>query len=392
MTFDDEKHIPEPASQYAAQLHKAQQNLKQFIPKYRRLVEAEKRLREENQELRSEIERFNRRLITREHELEQLQGYFSEFLALLHQIHREERRSPNLHARPHIRHHFLRHPANTSFREAGEPQYEVPQQTLLPLNIWLVSQNRFTEQIISFYTRRRERLLIIENAKLVRQLLEADFFPDIIITGAYDFGLDDPFQQSFSGFLEQIIRDMQAEAGLADCFVITLSASIPVQSETGLPYQGATHRHKYISKLHGLQVTISEVRFFLELRRCQHDIMEAERFHPISSMREAAQMMTELQNQNKTGLLVVLSDEDPPDIRWAFQLFYLRGKLVKTEHTLESSALITDDGTIEPLEKDFIFTSFDSQYTLNAPQQLFFFPLYEQTVIREIKEAPVSFF
>lgn len=392
MARNHEEHLPETAPDYAAQLHKAQENLKQFIPKYHRLLEAEKRLREENRYLREEIEDFNRNLVKREQELDHLQAYFSEFLTLLHQIHREERRCPNLHARPHIRRHFLRHPADASSRETAEPPYTGMQQTLLPLNIWLVSQNHFTEQIISFYTRRRERLLVIENSKLVRQLLEAGFLPDIIITGAYDFGLDDPFQQSFIEFLDRIVHELQEKSGLAECFVITLSASIPAQSEIGLPYQGATHRHKYISKLHGLQVTISEVRFFLELRRCQQDIMEAECHSMITSMAEATQEMMALQNQEKTGLLVILSDEAPPDIRWAFQLFYHQGKLVKTEHTLESSVLITDDGKLELLEKDFIFTSFDSQYQLNAPQQFFFFPLYEHTVLQEMQETPVSFF
>ena len=102
-------------------------------------------------------------------------------------------------------------------------------------------------------------------------------------------------------------------------------------------------------------------------------------------MGEVTRMMTNLQQQHKTGLLMVLSEEVPPNIRWAFQLFYLHGKLVKTEHTLESSALITADGKIKPLEKEFIFSAFDSQYTLNTPQQLFFFPLYENVVIQEMK-------
>lgn len=107
-------------------------------------------------------------------------------------------------------------------------------------------------------------------------------------------------------------------------------------------------------------------------------------------MGEVTHLMTDLQQQRKTGLLLVLSDETPPHIRWAFQLFYLHGKLVKTEHTLESSALITTEGDIQPLEKEFIFSAFDAQYTLNKPQQLFFFPLYEQVVRREMTTEPVS--
>lgn len=393
MTSNNEQQSPDQTSHYTEQLQKAQQNLKQFIPKYHRLVETERQLRQENRQLREEIETFNQRLITSEQELEQCRNRFSEFLALLNQIRREEQRSPALHPRPFIRKRLLQHQGGSFESKKHIRQTPAFSQELLPLNIWLVSQNRFMEQVISHYTRKRERLLVIENSELVHQLIKAGFFPDIIITGAYDFGLDDPFQQSFSEFLEQTFHDSHSPPSLRECFIITLSASIPVQSGHNFPFQQEhPKRHKFISKLHGLQVTISEMRFFLELRRCQQDVMEAEIHQSIHSMEDVTPVMTRLQNQGKTGMLVIFSDETPPDIRWAFQLFYHQGKLVKTLHTLESSALITADGRLEPLEKNFIFTSFDSQYQITPPEHLFFFPLYEHTVLREMKEEPIPFF
>jgi hypothetical protein len=389
MVSNDEQYSPNNTEQHA-QLQKAQQKLKEFISKYNELVESEKNLREENKQLREEIELFNRELIEREGELGQLQDYISDLLSLLKQIKQEEQRSPALHARPRIRKRYLQRDMNLLESESGisEQELMVLEQEILPLNIWLVSRNRFIEQIISHYTRKRERLLIIENNKLVRQFIEVGLLPDIIITGAYDFGLDDPFQQSFFEFLEQVFRNSYDVFGLHELFVITLSASIPVQPDITNTYQDYHVQHKYISKLHGLQVTISELRFFLEMRRCQQDIMEPERQEEISSLEEVTHVMTEIQKLRKTGLLVVLSDEAPPDIRWAFQLFYLQGRLVKTEHTLETSALITPDGEIKPLEKRFIFTSFDSKYKINEPRQLFFFPLYDHAVRREMREDP----
>lgn len=386
MTQSNEPQDAQAVSLYAAQLHKAQQNLKQFIPKYHRLVETEKRLRHENQRLQQEIEQFNQRLVQREQDVEHLQRQMTEFLAVLQQWHQEEYRSPALHARPLIRRQFQQH-ASSAAGEDVSAKKTVPAQELLPLNIWLVSQNRFIEQIVGYYTRKRERLLIIKNCDLVRQLIESGFFPDMIITGAYDFGLDDPFHRSFSEFLDHILRTAPDVASVRDCFIVTLSASIP-EIPQGV-YHDESGRHKYISKLHGLQVTISEFRFFLELRRCQPDVMDAEFSRRIKTMDQVTQVMTTMQHHRKTGMLIVFSEETLPDIRWAFQLFYLQGKLVKTEHTLESSALISDDGKIEVREKDFIFTAFDSQYQVNAPYSLLFFPLFEEAVLREMREEPV---
>jgi len=391
MISNKNQHPPNHALQYAL-LQKAQQKLEQFIPKYQRLLEKEKKLRNENQQLREEIEHFNSKLIEREKELEHFQGHISELLSLLHQIKQEEQRSPALHARPPIRQRFLQQNTNSSESGASIQRPIISEQDILPLNIWLVSRNRFIEQIISYYTRRRERLLIIENYELVKGLIEIDLFPDIIITGAYDFGLDDPLHQSFFKFLDRLSYDPNSNFGFHELFVITLSASIPAQLDIAKAYQDYHIRHKYISKLHGLQITISELRFFLEMRRCQHDIMEAEIKKEICSMEEVTHGMRAVQKHQKTGLLVVLSNETPPDIRWAIRLFYLQGKLVKTEHTLESPVLITPDGEIKQLEESFVFTSFDSEYTLNTPHQLLFFPLYEYTILREMNDEAITLF
>jgi hypothetical protein len=383
MALNNEQPMSTPASQYAAQLRKAQQNLKQFIPKYRRLVDLEKRLRQENYQLREEIEHFNQKLVTREQELDEITFQMDEFRALLQRIHQETHRSPALHARPPVRQKLLQ-----AYHNDSSTPYQVPRQDILPLNIWLVSSNRFIEQVISYYARKRERLLIIEQGLFVQRLLEVGIYPDIILTGAYDFGLDDPFQQSFFAVLNELSHQAPEEIGLQACFIITLSASIPKQTRPGdrFPHQHA--RHKYISKLHGLRVTISEVRFFLELRRCQQDIMEAELHETIHSLDNLTPIMADVQKQRKTGVLTVLSREEPPNIRWALQCFFLRGKLAKTEHTLENSPIMTPEGHLEILQNELLLPSIDAQYTTNPPEHLFFFPLYEHTLIQELQERP----
>ena len=290
MMPDSEQNPPNHTLQYDL-VQKAQQKLEQFIPKYQRLVENEKKLRKDNQQLREEIEHFNRELIQREKELEFLQHHTSDLLALLRQIKREEQRSPALHPRPPIRQQFLQQNFESLERKASKQKPLVAAQDFLPLNIWLVSRNRFVEQIVSYYTRRRERLLIIENYELVTRLIDIGIFPDIIITGAYDFGLDDPFHQSFFDFLEHHFYDSSSDFGLHEIFIITLSASIPAQSNITKTYEDYHIKHKYISKLHGLQITISELRFFLEIRRCQPDIMEAEITRTIYSMEEVTHAM-----------------------------------------------------------------------------------------------------
>lgn len=383
MAANNEQHTSSPASQYAAQLQKAQQNLKQFIPKYRRLVDLEKRLRQENHQLRSEIEHFNQELVVREQELDDVTSQMDEFRALLQRIHQEAHRSPALHARTFVRQQLLQ-----AYYDGLPTPYQVPCQDILPLNIWLVSSNRFIEQVISYYARKRERLLIIEQGFFVQKLLEVGIYPDIILTGAYDFGLDDPFQHSFSAVLTELSHQAPEEIGLQACFIITLSASIPTRTRPGDLFPHHHARHKYISKLHGLRVTISEVRFFLELRRCQQDIMEAERHETIASLNQVTPIMADAQQHHKTGVLTVLSREEPPNIRWALQCFFLRGKLVKAEHTLETSPVITSEGQLEILQDEFRLPSIDAQYTANPPEHLFFFPLYEHTVLQEMHEQP----
>lgn len=380
---DEQRIAAGSASQYAAQLHKAQQNLKQFIPKYHRLVEVEKRLRQENRQLRSEIEEFNQSLVSRERECHDLKYHLREFQTLVQHILQEERRSPALHARPGIRRQLAASDSDKRFLDVGAAR-----QDILPLNIWLVSSNRFIEQVIGYYARQRERLVIIEQGQFVRKLLEVGLYPDIILTGAYDFGLDDPFQQSFAALLDEIAQNAPREAALHACFIITLSASSPATSGPGQgsPFHDA--RHKYISKLHGLRVTISEVRFFLELRRCQPDILEPEQHLPITALHEATPLVAEVLAREKTGVVTVLSTEAPPNIRWALQCFFLRGQLVKTDHTLESPVIVSPSGELEILQDDIPMPQIDAEYVANPPEQAFFFPLYEHTVRHVMQQPP----
>ena len=106
----------------------------------------------------------------------------------------------------------------------------------------------------------------------------------------------------------------------------------------------------------------------------------------ITSLSDATPIMNDVRQQEKTGVLTVLSHESPPNIRWALQCFFLRGKLAKIEHTLETSTMLTSDGQLEILLDEVLMPSIDAQYTLNPPEHLFFFPLYEQTVLREMQE------
>ena len=118
--------------------------------------------------------------------------------------------------------------------------------------------------------------------------------------------------------------------------------------------------------------------------------MEASRHLRIHSLNDTNSVVTELKRSQNTGMLVILSHEAPTGIRWALQAFFLHGKLVKTEHTLESTVLLTEDGTIEAQQDGFVPHTLNAQYTLNPPQQLFFFPLYERTVRREMSVHPLQ--
>jgi hypothetical protein len=127
MPPDDREPLAEQVLPYT-QLQQVQQKLKQFIPKYHRLVEIEERLRRENKQLCEDIERFNQTLSAREKELEQLQAYFADFLALVQGIKQEEYRSPTLHARALLRRRLRLSGAEPNFLGpgSGPPPAVVP--------------------------------------------------------------------------------------------------------------------------------------------------------------------------------------------------------------------------------------------------------------------------
>jgi hypothetical protein len=399
MGSSDARQFPKTPRISAEQLRKAQQKLEQFLPKYKRLVEREKQVRAENQQLREEIEYFNRELIAREQEIELLHEETAALFEILHQMQQEYFRRPDFHARPPARQRVLLPDAASAETEPVARHPAVAEQDVLPLNIWLVSRDRFVEEIVSHYTHQRERLLIIENHHLVKRVIESGLFPDIIITGAYDFGLDDPFHQSLLQFLETCCRKAQTNFDAHQCLVLTLSSNAPPQPES-LPQEPLYQyvRNEYISKFRGLQIASSEVRFFIELRRYQPDIMTADFQREIVTMKAAPSVMLDIQIHKQTGVLVIFSDDAPTSVRWAFFLWYLEGQLVKTTHTLESVESPADDvealaehvptEVVRPaglFDQAFTLDELDEQYQLNTPRMMAFFRLYPHTVQRKVQ-------
>lgn len=359
-------------------------SIKQLVRKYNTLVAYYSRLKQDNAELRAEVEEFNQKLIEREKELRDSRSREHALLSLLEQIRCEEQRMPLFQARHAITSRFARQYADLLAHLRLEQETEQIKQDLTALNVWLATRNQFVAKFIGDYTRKRDRVLVIPEYSLLKQLLSIGMLPDIIITGAYDFGLDDPNHTAFSHFLDQIFEQAQDQLEPQEFFIITLSSSVPAQPSLVIKHGHHYTRHEFISKFRGLQVTISEVRFFLEMRRCQKDIMAAESTGTIYSMGDVARTMMNIQQRQQTGVLVVLSNDTPTDVRWAFQLFFLRGKLVKTEHTLESVVLFFDEVEEKPIEKMFTLSSFNNKYRLNMPTQLYFFPLYQDAVFREL--------
>lgn len=354
--------------------------------RYTALLARKKNLEAENSQLRQDIEYFNTALNDREKDIERLQYRLTSLLTLLRQMQQEEQRLPTTHVhvseRKRLFEEYLTQADPTQTVSPGD----LKEQEILALNVWLVTRDRFIEQIIGFYTRKRDRVVVIPDYELVKELMDAGLFPDIIITGSYDFGLDDPHHEAFFDFLEQVFEQNNALSEREDFLLLTLSSN--VQEPLGTTRQIHAHhaRSEYISKFRGLQITISEVRFFLEHQRCQSKGMEAEISAHIDSMGAVARTMLSIQKQRKTGILAVLSTDNSPEVRWAYLLFYFHGKLVKTEHTLESSVVIPREGKDEPLKKIFTLSSIDSQFPLNQPEQLFFFPLYQHVILHEMQD------
>lgn len=367
---------------------KESQDPRDIERKYNVLLARFKAMQQENDQLREEIESFNSKLIEREHELDHVKDQMGEMLSLLQQMHQEDMRLPIFQARTAIQERERQENEAIAERlKLGDIRETAPQE-LLALNIWLATHNRFMDKILGAYLRQRDHLLCIPNYDSVKQMLTMGMLPDIIITGAYDFGLDDPRHLAFFQFLDDTLGRSEKQIPPHEFYVLTLSSSVAEDASIVTQHAHHTVRHEFISKFRGLQVTISEVRYFLEMRRCRKDMMRAELMTNVRTMGDAARMIIEIQGQQKTGLLNVLSDDNPAQARWAFQLFFLQGKLLKTEHSLESSVLFPGTNDDKPLEKIFTLTSLESTHKLNPPRHLFFFALTRNAVLREIRNQP----
>ncbi len=358
--------------------------------KYRALLDRFKATQQENDQLREEIESFNSKLIERERELDHVKEQMEEMVSLLQQMHQEDARLPVFQARTSVQERERRENAAIAQRLKLENAGDAAPQELSALNIWLATHNRFVDKILGQYLRQRDHLICIPNYGNVKQMLKMGMLPDIIITGAYDFGLDDPRHLAFFQFLDEALARPNKPIPPHEFYVLTLSSSVADDTCVMTQHQRHTVRHEFISKFRGLQVTISEVRYFLEMRRCRKDMMQAELMTNIRTMGDVARMIMEIQQQQKTGLLDVLSDDNPAQARWAFQLFFLQGKLLKTEHTLESAVMFPNTNDDKPLEKIFTLTSLESTHKLNPPRNLFFFALTQHAVFREIRNQPAT--
>ncbi|GAK54523.1 hypothetical protein U14_05810 [Candidatus Moduliflexus flocculans] len=363
---------------------------KEIEQKYRLLLARYKAMQQENDQLREEIESFNSKLIEREHELDHVKEQMEEMLSLLQQMHQEDMRLPVFQARSSVQNRERQENEHVAKRLKLDDISETAPQELLALNIWLATHNRFMDKILGHYLRQRDHVLCIPNYNNVKEMLKMGMLPDIIITGAYDFGLDDPRHLAFFQFLDETLGHSKKQIPPHEFYVLTLSSSVAEDASIVTQHDRHTVRHEFISKFRGLQVTISEVRYFLEMRRCRKDMMQAELMTNIRTMGDVARIIMEIQEQQKTGLLDVLSDDNATQTRWTFQLFFLQGKLLKTEHSLESSVVFPGINDDKPLEKIFTLTSLESTHKLNPPRHLFFFALTRNAVLREIRNQPAG--
>lgn len=351
----------------------------------------EKQLQEENASLREDVERFNSKLIEGEEELERVKQDLEDVYSVLRQLIGEDTRLPLLQPRSVVYKQRVSECLSLADRLRVQPPQEDLKQHIVALNIWLATQNRFVDRIFGHYMRQRDHVLAIHKYDLVKRLLSLGFLPDIIITGAYDFGIDDPTHQAFLEFLEQVLsREKPQEELRRELYLITLSSTVPAQSSIVNRFHNCAVRHEFVSKFRGLQVTVSEVRYLLEMRRCRQDIMAAEFVREIEFLEEVELAVMDIQRDGRNGLIVVLSDEDAKGVRWAFQLFFLEGRLVKAEHTLESNIFFQKKHETSLLEKILSLSLRDSKNQLNPPQRLFFFPLHQSAILHEFQQEQFS--
>ena len=386
MTERETPILPSPAAPHVQM--KEPRDPKDIERKYHILLTRFKAMQQENDQLREEIESFNSKLIEREHQLDHVKEQMEEMVSLLQQMHQEDTRLPVFQARSSVQERERQENAPVAKRLQLEENNDAAPQEILALNIWLATHNRFMDKILGQYLRQRDHVLCIPNYENVKQMLNMGMLPDIIITGAYDFGLDDPRHLAFFQFLDETLSRPKHPMPPHEFYVLTLSSSVAEDASVVTQHRHHMVRHEFISKFRGLQVTISEVRYFLEMRRCRKDMMRSELMRNISSMGDVARTIQEIQEQQKTGMLDVLSDDNAAQARWAFQLFFLQGKLLKTEHTLESSVVFPNANDDKPLEKIFTLTSLESAHKLNPPRHLFFFALTRHAVLREVRNQP----
>ena len=150
--------------------------------RYRALLSRYKSMQQENNQLREEIETFNSKLIEREHALSHVKEQIEEMLSLFQQIQQEDARLPVFQARSAVRERVGQEFAPVAQELRLERSPEQPPQELLSLNIWLCTRNRFVDKILGHYLRQRDHLLIVPNYEMVKQLIEIDMLPDVLIT------------------------------------------------------------------------------------------------------------------------------------------------------------------------------------------------------------------
>ncbi|PIE32682.1 hypothetical protein CSA56_14435 [candidate division KSB3 bacterium] len=365
-----------------------QETLAQLVRKYHFLRARCETLTQENRLLRDDVENFNRKLLECEGELERYQQQDADMVALLRQMHAEEVRLPLRQARPFFRELRAQECEVLADEQECELARGVLCQELLPLNIWLATTNRFVGKVVGHYIRRQDRVLVIRDYRIVKKCLSIGILPDMIVTGTYDFGLDDPGHTNFLAFLDRTFADFQEHGSHHELYIITLSSNIEEQTNFITRHARYNVRHEFISKFQGLKTTLSEMRFFLEMRRCQADIMQAERSTVLDSFDDAAQMVFDIQQYQKTGIMTILSDELPLKTRWVLLMFFLKGKMVKTEHTLETPMIFPPGVDGDPVEKVAALFSSEAEHERNVPKSLHFFPLYQRALLHEFRKQP----
>ena len=300
--FNHYSQSEKESAQTSSTKNPPQETAAQLVQQYNALLAHHRTLTKENALLRQDVEDFNKKLLECERQLEQLQQRDADMRALLQQMRDEEARLPLQQARSVAREQWARECVLLANELKLQAKTDAPAQELSALNIWLVTTNRFVDKVVGHYIRRRDRVLVIHDYEMVKQCISIGILPDIIVTGAYDFGLDDPGHTKFIAFLDHIFANSQEHAFYHELYIITLSSNIREHPNFITRHAHYGVRHEFISKFQGLKMTLSEMRFFLEMRRCQSDIMQAEGTSIIHSLDDVVQVLIDIQHDQKTGV------------------------------------------------------------------------------------------